>query len=168
MEDLARLKPVFKKNGTVTPGNSSGLNDGGAAAILMTRKRARELGLAPMARIVSQAAAGVEPHLMGYGPVPSTEKAIKKAGMSLKDIQLVELNEAFAAQYIACERGLGLDRTITNVNGSGVGLGHPVGCTGLRIVVSLIHEMARRNLEVGLATLCVGGGMGMSTIVVRD
>ncbi len=168
MEDLARLKPVFRPDGTVTAGNSSGLNDGGSAAIIMTRSRARELGLTPMARIVVQAAAGVEPHLMGYGPVPSTEKALKKAGMSLKDIQLIEVNEAFAAQYIACEMGLGLDRSIVNVNGSGVGLGHPVGCTGLRIVISLIYEMARRNLEVGLATLCVGGGMGMTTIVVRD
>ena len=168
LEDLARLKPVFKKSGTVTPGNSSGLNDGAAAAILMTRKRARELALTPMARIAAQAAAGVEPHLMGYGPVPSTEKVLKKAGMQVKDMQLIEVNEAFASQYIACERGLGLDRTITNVNGSGVGLGHPVGCTGLRIVISLAYEMARRNLEVGLATLCVGGGMGMSTIVIRD
>lgn len=168
MEDLSRLKPVFRPDGTVTAGNSSGLNDGGSAAVIMTRKRARELGLTPMARIVTQAAAGVEPHLMGYGPVPSTHKALKKAGMSLKDIQLIEVNEAFAAQYIACEMGLGLDRSIVNVNGSGVGLGHPVGATGLRIVVSLIHEMARRSLEVGLATLCVGGGMGMTTIVVRD
>ncbi len=168
MEDLARLKPVFRPDGTVTAGNSSGLNDGGSAAIIMTRRRAKELGLAPMARIAVQAAAGVEPHLMGYGPVPSTAKALKRAGMSLKDIQLIEVNEAFAAQYIACEMGLGLDRSIVNVNGSGVGLGHPVGCTGLRIVISLIYEMARRNLEVGLATLCVGGGMGMTTIVVRD
>jgi acetyl-CoA C-acetyltransferase len=134
----------------------------------MTRKKAKELGLWPMATIVAHAVAGVEPHLMGYGPVPSTEKVLKKAGMSLKDIQLIELNEAFAAQYLSCERGLGLDRSITNVNGSGIGLGHPVGCTGLRIVVSLIYEMARRNLEVGLAALCVGGGMGMSTIVARD
>lgn len=168
MEDLARLKPVFRPDGTVTAGNSSGLNDGGSAAVIMTRRRAKELGLTPMARIVTQAAAGVEPHLMGYGPVPSTQKALKKAGMTLKDIQLIEVNEAFAAQYIACEMGLGLDRSIVNVNGSGVGLGHPVGATGLRIVVSLIYEMARRNLEVGLATLCVGGGMGMTTIVVRD
>lgn len=168
MQDLARLKPVFKKDGTVTAGNSSGLNDGAAAAILMTRKRAKELGLTPMARIVTYAAAGVEPHLMGYGPVPSTRKALEKAGMSLKDIQLIELNEAFASQYLVCERELGLDRSITNVNGSGIGLGHPVGCTGLRITISLIYEMARRNLEVGLATLCVGGGMGMTTIVARD
>jgi acetyl-CoA C-acetyltransferase len=168
MDDLARLKPAFRPDGTVTAGNSSGLNDGAAAAIVMTRGKARDMGLAPLARIVTQAAAGVEPHLMGYGPVPSTQKALKKAGMILKDIQLIEVNEAFAAQYIACEMGLGLDRSITNVNGSGVGLGHPVGCTGLRIVISLIHEMARRNLEVGLATLCVGGGMGMTTIVSRD
>ena len=168
MEDLSRLKPAFKENGTVTAGNSSGLNDGAAAAILMTRKRARDMGLTPMARIVTHAVVGVEPHLMGYGPVPATEKALKKAGMNLEDIQLIELNEAFAAQYIACEQALGLDRTITNVNGSGIGLGHPVGCTGLRIVVSLIFEMIRRNLEVGLATLCVGGGMGMATIVTRD
>jgi len=168
MADLAKLKPTFRPDGTVTAGNSSGLNDGAAAAIIMTRRKARELGLTPMARIVAHAAAGVEPHLMGYGPVPSTGKALKKAGMTLKDIQLIEVNEAFAAQYIACETGLGLDRSITNVNGSGCGLGHPVGCTGLRIVISLIFEMARRNLEVGLATLCVGGGMGMATIVARD
>ena len=168
VEDLSRLKPAFKENGTVTAGNSSGLNDGAAAAILMTRKRARDMGLTPMARIVTHAVVGVEPHLMGYGPVPATEKALKKAGMNLEDIQLIELNEAFAAQYIACEQALGLDRTITNVNGSGIGLGHPVGCTGLRIVVSLVFEMIRRNLEVGLATLCVGGGMGMATIVTRD
>jgi acetyl-CoA C-acetyltransferase len=168
MADLAKLKPAFRPDGTVTAGNSSGLNDGAAAAILMTRSKARELGLIPMARIVAHAAAGVEPHLMGYGPVPSTRKALKKAGMSLKDIQLIEVNEAFAAQYISCEMGLGLDRSITNVNGSGCGLGHPVGCTGLRLVISLTYEMARRNLEVGLATLCVGGGMGMTTIVARD
>ena len=168
MDDLSRLKPAFKKDGTVTAGNSSGLNDGAAAAILMTRKRARDMGLTPMVQIVTHAIAGVEPHLMGYGPVPATEKALKKAGMTLKDIQLIEVNEAFAAQYIACEQGLGLDRSITNVNGSGIGLGHPVGCTGLRIVVSLIFEMIRRDIEVGLATLCVGGGMGMTTIVVRD
>ncbi len=168
IEDLSRLKPVFKKNGTVTAGNSSGINDGAAAAIIMTRKRAKELSLTPMAKIVDHAIAGVEPHLMGYGPIPATEKVLKKAGMTLKDIQLIELNEAFAAQYLACERKLGLDRAITNVNGSGISLGHPVGCTGLRLVVSLVHEMTRRDLEVGLATLCVGGGMGMATIVGRD
>jgi acetyl-CoA C-acetyltransferase len=168
MEDLNRLKPVFKKGGTVTAGNSSGINDGAAAVIIMTGKRAEELGLTPLARIVAHGIAGVEPRLMGYGPIPATEKVLKKSGMSLKDIQLVELNEAFAAQYLACERKLGLDRTITNVNGSGIALGHPVGCTGLRIVVSLVYEMIRRDLGVGMATLCVGGGMGMATIVARD
>lgn len=168
LEDLAKLKPVFKKDGTVTAGNSSGLNDGAAAALVMTRAKAKEMGLEPLARIVATAAAGVKPEYMGYGPVPATEKVLKKAGMTLKDIQLIELNEAFAAQYIACERGIGFDRAIANVNGSGIGLGHPVGCTGLRIVVSLAYEMARRDLSVGLATLCVGGGMGMATLVARD
>ena len=168
IQDLQKLKPVFKKDGTVTAGNSSGLNDGAAAAVIMTRKRADQLGLAPMAVIQSQAAAGVDPALMGYGPVPATEKALAKSTFSLQDIELIELNEAFAAQYLACERALGLDRSITNVNGSGISLGHPVGCTGLRITVSLIHEMARRDVHLGLATLCVGGGMGMATIVTRD
>lgn len=168
IQDLQKLKPVFKKDGTVTAGNSSGLNDGAAAAVIMTRKRADELGLAPMAVIQSQAAAGVDPALMGYGPVPATEKALARTDFSLEDMELIELNEAFAAQYLACERALGLSRTITNVNGSGISLGHPVGCTGLRITVSLIHEMARRDAHVGLATLCVGGGMGMATIVTRD
>ncbi|MBF0550861.1 MAG: thiolase family protein [Deltaproteobacteria bacterium] len=164
MDDLVKLKPAFKKDGTVTAGNSSGLNDGAAAVIIMRRSKAEELGLKPMARFVAGAAAGVEPHLMGYGPVPSTQKALKKAGMTLADIQLIELNEAFAAQYLACERGLDLNREIVNVNGSGIGLGHPVGCTGVRIVISLLYEMRRRNLNVGLATLCVGGGMGMTTV----
>ena len=138
MKDLAKLKPVFKENGTVTAGNSSGINDGAAAAFITTRKRARELGLTVMARLVAHGVAGVDPKIMGIGPVPATEQALKKAGMSLKDIQLIELNEAFAAQYLACERRLGLDRDITNVNGSGISLGHPVGCTGLRIVISLM------------------------------
>lgn len=168
LEDLARLRPVFKENGTVTAGNSSGINDGAAAAIIMTRKRAKELGLKPLARMVTHGIGAVEPQVMGIGPVPATEQALTKAGMSLKDIQLIELNEAFAAQYLACERRLGLDRAITNVNGSGISLGHPVGCTGLRILVTLVYEMIRRDLEVGLATLCVGGGMGMATIVARD
>ena len=168
MEDLARLKPVFKENGTVTAGNSSGINDGAAAAIIMTRKKAKELGLKPLVHIVTHGISGVEPRVMGIGPVPATEEALQKAGMTWQDIQLIELNEAFAAQYLACERRLGLDRTITNVNGSGVSLGHPVGCTGLRIIVTLVHEMIRRDLEVGLATLCVGGGMGMATILARN
>jgi acetyl-CoA C-acetyltransferase len=168
MEDLSRLAPAFKKDGTVTAGNSSGLNDGAAAVIVTTRSRAQELGLTPMAKIVAQAVAGVEPAYMGYGPVPATEKCLKRAGLTLKDIQLIEVNEAFASQYLACEKGLGLNREITNVNGSGIGLGHPVGATGVRIVISLLYEMMRRNLTLGLATLCVGGGMGMTTIIERD
>lgn len=169
MEDLSRLKPVFnKKDGTVTAGNSSGLNDGAAAVILMRRDKAEELGLTPMATIVGHAVAAVDPKYMGYGPVPSTEKALKRTGIDLKDIQLIEVNEAFAAQYLSVERGLGLNREITNVNGSGIGLGHPVGCTGARIIISLMYEMARRDLDLGLATLCVGGGMGMTTIIRRD
>jgi len=168
MEDLTRLRPVFKEDGTVTAGNSSGINDGAAAALIMTRKRAKELGFKSLAHIVTHGIGGVDPQVMGIGPVPATQQALNRAGMSLKDIQLIELNEAFAAQYLACERRLGLDRAITNVNGSGISLGHPVGCTGLRIIVSLVHEMIRRDLELGLATLCVGGGMGMATVVARD
>ncbi len=168
LESLATLKPVFRKDGTVTAGNASGLNDGAAAAVLMTAKKAQEMGIKPLGRIVSYAWAGVEPELMGYGPVPSTKKALDKAGLTLADIDLIEVNEAFAAQYLACEKLLELNRNIVNVNGSGVGLGHPVGCTGTRIVITLLYEMARRGLKRGLATLCVGGGMGMTLIVERD
>ena len=165
MEDLARLKPVFAGDGSVTAGNASGLNDGAAICLIMSREKAQELGLTPIAKIHSYSAAGCDPKLMGWGPVPSTEKLLKKTGVNLSDIQLIELNEAFAAQYLACEQGLSLNRDITNVNGSGVGLGHPVGCTGARIVISLINEMKRRGDTLGLATLCVGGGMGMSMLV---
>ncbi len=165
LEDLQKLKPVFKKNGTVTAGNSSGLNDGAAALIIMKRSKAEELGIKPLAKIIGFSVAGVEPEFMGYGPVPATEKLLKKTGISLKDIELIELNEAFAAQYLACEKALNLNREITNVNGSGIGLGHPVGCTGARIIVSLFYEMKRRGAQLGLATLCVGGGMGMATII---
>ncbi|MEW5724252.1 MAG: acetyl-CoA C-acetyltransferase [Thermodesulfobacteriota bacterium] len=168
LADLARLKPVFKKDGTVTAGNSSGLNDGAAAVIIMRRDKAQELGLEPLAAIYAHATAGVDPKYMGYGPVPATEKALKKSGLKLEDLELIEANEAFAAQYLAVERGLGLNREIVNVNGSGIGLGHPVGCTGVRLMISLVYEMIRRGLSVGLATLCVGGGMGMSTILIRE
>jgi acetyl-CoA C-acetyltransferase len=168
IETLAKLKPAFRKEGgTVTAGNASGLNDGAAAVIVMSAEKAKELGLTPLARIVSYAWAGVEPDLMGYGPVPATRKALEKAGMSLGQMELIELNEAFAAQYLACEKLLELDRSIVNVNGSGIGLGHPVGATGTRIVVTLLHEMARRNNKLGLATLCVGGGLGMTIILER-
>ena len=168
IDDLTRLKPAFRKDGTVTAGNSSGLNDGAAAVVIMSRAKARELAVKPLATIINHAIAAVDPRLMGYGPVPATQKALKKAGMTLNDIELIELNEAFAAQYLSCEKGLGLNREITNVNGSGIGLGHPVGCTGARIMISLVNEMKRRNNQVGLATLCVGGGMGATTILELD
>jgi acetyl-CoA C-acetyltransferase len=168
MESLSALKPAFRKNGTVTAGNSSGINDGAAALLMTTAELAGRLGLKPLGRIVSFAWAGVEPELMGYGPVPAINKALQKAGLNLGDIRLIELNEAFAAQYLACEKLLGFDREIANVNGSGIGLGHPVGSTGARIVIALLHEMARRNLRYGLAALCVGGGMGMAMVLEQD
>jgi acetyl-CoA C-acetyltransferase len=167
-ESLSKLKPVFRKDGTVTAGNASGLNDGAAAVVVMSAEKAEKLNIKPLARIVSYAWAGVEPDLMGYGPVPATHKALTKASMTIDQMELIELNEAFAAQYLACEKLLDLNRQIVNVNGSGIGLGHPVGATGARIVVSLLHEMARRNNKLGLATLCVGGGMGMSMILERE
>ncbi|MGI5876517.1 MAG: thiolase family protein [Dethiobacteria bacterium] len=165
MDDLAKLPPAFKKGGTVTAGNSSGINDGAAAVVLMKESKALEIGIKPMARIISYAWAAVEPWLMGYGPVPATQKLLKKTNISLDDIQLIELNEAFAAQYLTCEKLLGLNRDIVNVNGSGIGLGHPVGGTGARIITSLIYELQRRALKLGLASLCVGGGMGMSMLI---
>ncbi len=167
MEDLAKLPTVFKKGGTVTAGNSSGINDGAAAVVLMSGGKVQKLGLKPMARIVSYAWAALEPEFFGYGPVPATQKALQRAKLTLPDMELIEVNEAFAGQYMACEKALGLKREIVNVNGSGIGLGHPVGSTGARILITLLYEMARRNLKMGLATLCVGGGMGMTTIVER-
>ncbi len=167
MEKLAALPPAFKKGGTVTAGNACGINDAAAAVILMTAEKARQLGLKPMARIVSYAVAGVDPAYMGIGPVPATRKALKRANLNLDDIELIEINEAFAAQYLACERDMGWNRDIVNVNGSGISLGHPVGCTGARLVVTLLYEMQKRNLHRGLATLCAGGGQGFSTIVER-
>ncbi len=164
-EELRGLKPAFRKDGTVTAGNSSGLNDGAAAAVVTTRGWAEARGLTPLVRVVAQTSAGVDPKIMGYGPVPATEKLLARTGLALADVGLWEVNEAFAAQYLACEKGLGLDREKVNVNGSGIGLGHPVGCTGLRIVVSLAHEMRRRGERYGVATLCVGGGMGMATLL---
>ncbi|NRR22020.1 acetyl-CoA C-acetyltransferase [Brevibacillus sp. MS2.2] len=167
LDSLAKLRPSFRDNGTVTPGNASGLNDGASAAVLMKEGKAKELGIEPLGRIVSWAVAGVEPDLMGYGPVPAVKRALAKAGLTLADIELIEVNEAFAAQYLAVEKLLELPREITNVNGSGVALGHPVGSTGCRIVVTLLHEMKRRQLKRGLAALCVGGGMGMAMVVER-
>jgi len=167
MEDLTKLPSVFKKGGTVTAGNSSGINDGASAVVLMSGEKAQKFGLKPMARIVSYAWAALEPEYFGYGPVPATQKALQRANLTLGDMELIEVNEAFAGQYMACEKGLGLKREIVNVNGSGIALGHPVGSTGARIVITLLYEMARRGLKMGLATLCVGGGMGMSMIVER-
>ncbi len=167
MEELAKLTPAFKKGGTVTAGNSSGLSDGAAAVILMSGAKVQKLGVKPLARIVSYAWAALEPEFFGYGPVPATKKALQKANLTLQDMELIEVNEAFAGQYLACEKGLGLKREMVNVNGSGIGLGHPVGSTGARIIITLLYEMARRGLKMGLATLCVGGGMGMTTIVER-
>ena len=165
LENLAKLKPTFKKGGTVTAGNASGINDGSGGVLLMSLEKANELGIAPLAKIVSYGVAGVDPDIMGYGPVPSTRKALKKAGLTLDDIDLFEVNEAFAAQYLTCEKELKLDREITNVNGSGIALGHPVGCSGVRLIITLLHEMKRRGSKLGLATLCSGGGMGMTTII---
>jgi len=169
-EALARLKPSFRKNGSVTAGNSSGLNDGAAAALIMSAEKARALGLRPMARIVSSAAAGVNPRTMGLGPVPATQKALQRAGLHIEDIRLVELNEAFAVQSLAVMQKLSLDPAITNVNGGAIALGHPLGCSGARILTTLLHEMRRRASDekrpyFGLATLCVGVGQGEATIV---
>jgi acetyl-CoA acetyltransferase family protein len=171
MEQLARLRPAFrKKGGTVTAGNSSGVNDGAAALLLMSAGKARELGLKPMARWVGSAVAGVDPGVMGYGPVPATRKLLKRLGLTLDDIGLIELNEAFAAQAMGVMRRLDMDHEITNVNGGAVALGHPTGCSGARILTTLLHEMKRRAPQekrpyYGLASLCVGVGMGTSTIV---
>jgi len=165
LEKLAKLRPLFKDGGTVTAGNASGINDGAAAVVVTSEREAGRRGIAPQARIVASAIAGVPPAIMGWGPVPAVEKALKQSGLRMSDIGLVELNEAFAAQTLAGIKGLGLDRKITNVNGSGIGLGHPVGATGCRIVVTLLHEMARRNVKYGLATLCQGGGMGSALIL---
>jgi acetyl-CoA C-acetyltransferase len=165
MEVLAKLPPVFKKDGAVTAGNASGITDGAAALVLMSAEKAKGLGLKPMAIIRSYASGGVDPAYMGLGAVPATKKALKLAGLTLKDIDYIELNEAFASQAIGVMRELGSDYTRTNAHGSGISLGHPIGCTGARIIVTLIHEMMRQNHKLGLATLCIGGGQGMAVIV---
>ncbi len=170
LEQLARLAPAFRQGGTVTAGNSSGINDGAAALLLMTDSRARELGLRPLARWLGSAAAGVDPGVMGYGPVPATHKLLRRLGLTLDQVGLVELNEAFAAQALGVIRRLGLDPARTNVNGGAIALGHPTGCSGARILATLLHEQKRRapgerRPYYGLATLCVGVGMGVSTLV---
>jgi acetyl-CoA acetyltransferase family protein len=164
---LAKLQPVFKKDGTVTAGNSSGINDGAAALLVVSAERGRELGLQPMARIVSGAVSGVEPQRMGIGPVPATRKALGRAGWSTSDIDISELNEAFAAQAIPCMNELELDPATVNVNGGAIALGHPVGCSGARITVTLLHEMKRRGASRGLASMCIGVGQGIATLWER-
>jgi 3-oxoadipyl-CoA thiolase len=167
LESLAKLRPAFKKEGgTVTAGNSSGLNDGAAALLVMSEQKARELNFQPLARIVASASAGVPPRVMGYGPVPATRKALKRAGLQMKDIGLVELNEAFAVQALAVMEDLDLDPEIVNVNGGAIAIGHPLGCSGARLVTTLVHEMRLRgDVRYGLATLCVGVGQGEATVI---
>jgi acetyl-CoA C-acetyltransferase len=167
MEKMAKLAPVFKKDGTVTAGNSSGINDAAAAVLLMTKEKAAELGLEPMGTIKSYASGAVDPAYMGLGPIPAVKQALEEAGVSIKDIDVVELNEAFAAQAIACIRELNFSLDKTNLSGSGISMGHPVGCTAARLVVTILHDMIARNLNRGLVTMCIGGGQGMSAVIER-
>jgi acetyl-CoA C-acetyltransferase len=164
-EKLAGLRPAFKKDGSVTAGNASGINDGAAVVVVMSKKKADELGLKPLVTIKANASAGVDPSIMGIGPVPAVRKALEKASVSMEDLNLIEANEAFAAQSLAVDRELHFNKEILNVNGGAIALGHPIGASGARILVTLIHEMKRRNAKNGLATLCIGGGQGVATIV---
>ena len=168
METLGKLRPAFKKDGIVTAGNSSGINDGAAAVVVMSEEKAKELGVTPMATWVAGALAGVEPHIMGIGPVAATQKVMDKAGMTIGDFDIIEANEAFAAQSVAVGKDLGFDLAKLNPNGGAIALGHPVGASGCRILVTLLHEMQKADAKTGLATLCIGGGMGCATIVKRD
>lgn len=168
VEDLARLGPVFERGGTVTAGNSSGINDGAAALLVVEGKTARAHGMEPMAVIRGAALAGIEPHRMGMGPVPATRRCLARTGTAARDIDLVELNEAFAAQAIPCMRELELDPARVNVNGGAIALGHPVGCSGARILATLVHEMVRRDVSLGLATMCIGVGQGIAAVVERS
>ena len=165
LEKLGALQPAFKKGGTITAGNSSPLSDGAAALLLTTPQKAEQLRLKPMARIIASAAAGVHPNYMGIGPIPATQKALQRAGLTIDQIDLVELNEAFASQVIACIRELGIDPKKLNVNGGAIALGHPLGCSGARLMTTLIHEMKRRGSRYGLATMCIGVGQGIATVV---
>ena len=167
MEKLAALKPAFKPGGTVTAGNSSGINDGAAAMLLASEEAVKSFELQPIARVVSMAVAGVDPAIMGIGPVPATQKALKKAGLSINDIGLIELNEAFASQSLACIRDLEIDPAKVNVNGGAIAIGHPLGCSGVRISTTLLHEMRRTNTRYGLATMCIGVGQGAAVIYER-
>ena len=167
MDTLGKLKPAFKKDGSVTAGNASGINDGAACLIVMSEDKAKELGIEPLAKIVSYASAGVDPSIMGIGPVPASTKALEKAGLKIEDIDLVEANEAFAAQSCAVVKDLGLDPAKTNVNGGAIAIGHPIGASGARILTTLLYEMKRSGKKKGLATLCIGGGQGTALIVER-
>lgn len=167
LEKIQALRTAFKKDGTVTAGNASGINDGAAALVLMSADKAKELGLKPMARIRGFAAAGVDPSIMGIGPIPATRKALTKAGLTIADLDLIEANEAFAAQFLAVGKELGLDQAKVNVNGGAIAIGHPIGASGARILVTLLHAMEARDAKLGLATLCIGGGQGIATIVER-
>ena len=167
IETFSKLKPAFSKDGTVTAGNASGINDGAAAVVLMTAEEAKRRGLTPLARIASWATAGVDPAIMGTGPIPASRKALEKAGWSVKDLDLVEANEAFAAQAISVNKDMGWDPAIVNVNGGAIAIGHPIGASGTRVLVTLLHEMARRDAHKGLATLCIGGGMGVAMCLER-
>jgi acetyl-CoA C-acetyltransferase len=168
IETLAKLRPAFDKNGTVTAGNASGINDGAAAVVLMSAAEADKRGVKPLARIVSWATAGVDPAIMGSGPIPASRAALKKAGWQADDLDLIEANEAFAAQACAVNKDLGWDVSKVNVNGGAIALGHPIGASGARVLVTLLHEMAKRGSKKGLATLCIGGGMGIAMCVARD
>ena len=167
-ESLAKLRPAFDKDGTVTAGNASGLNDGAAVVVLMGAEAAAKRGVAPLARIVSWATAGVDPAIMGTGPIPASRLALDKAGWRVDDLDLIEANEAFAAQALAVNKDLGWDPDRVNVNGGAIALGHPIGASGARVLVTLLHEMARRDAKKGLATLCIGGGMGIAMCLARD
>jgi len=167
LESLSRLKAAFKDGGSVTAGNSSGLNDGASAIILMSEEEAKKRGVKPLAAIRSYCTVASDPYLVGIAPVPAIKKVLGQTGLGLKDIELFEINEAFAAYYLACEKELGLDREITNVNGSGISLGHPVGSTGCRILVTLLYEMERQGLNLGISSLCAGGGVGTAILVER-
>jgi acetyl-CoA C-acetyltransferase/3-oxo-5,6-didehydrosuberyl-CoA/3-oxoadipyl-CoA thiolase len=166
-ETLSKLKPVFKQGGTVTAGNSSGINDGASALLIMEKELAEKLGFKPLARIVTSAVAGVDPAYMGIGPVPATRKALQRAGLSVSDLDLIEINEAFAAQSVACIKELGFDMSKVNVNGGAIALGHPLGCSGARILTTLVHEMQKRECRYGLATMCIGVGQGIATIIEK-
>src|SRR3982751_2154844 len=168
VEAMAKLKPAFEKDGTVTAGSASGINDGAAAVVLMTAKQAARRGLTPLARIASWAKAGVDPAVMGTGPIPASRAALKKAGWNIADLDLIEANEAFAAQACAVNKDLGWDTSKVNVNGGAIALGHPIGASGARVLVTLLHEMQRRDAKKGLATLCIGGGMGIAMCIARD